>query len=73
MQQIKLFHGIESELRGLEDEINAWLRESGARVISISGNVAPQSSPRGGGAGATLTRSPFAASDVLVIVLYETS
>jgi len=73
MQQIKLFHSIESELPALEDEINGWLRDSGARVISMTGNVAPQSSPRSGGTGATLTRSPFAASDVLVVVLYETS
>lgn len=65
MQKIKLFISIESELRTLEDEMNAWIEESGARIISVSGNIAPQS---GGNAQAAGT---FAASDVLVVVLYE--
>jgi hypothetical protein len=42
-QQVKLFKGIESEVQPLENEINAWIRKSRARVISITGNIAPQS------------------------------
>ncbi len=61
MEQIRLFKGVEMELRALEDEINEWLRESGARVISVTGNIAPQAS----------TGGSFTTSDILVIVTYE--
>ncbi len=61
MEQVKLFKGVEMELRALEDEINTWLKESGARVISVTGNIAPQSS----------TGGSFTTSDILVIITYE--
>ena len=61
MEQVKLFKGVEIELQALEDEINVWIKESGARVISLSGNIAPQS--EGGGT--------FQTSDILVIITYE--
>lgn len=70
MQQLKLFKGLESEISGLESEVNAWIRDSGARVLSVTGNIAPQSeSPdkKGGGLG-----SGFAPSDIVLVVLYET-
>ena len=64
MQLIKLFKSIETELRSLEDEMNSWIRETGARVISVTGNIAPQT-------GNAQPVGSFSASDVLIIVLYE--
>jgi hypothetical protein len=72
MQQVKLLKGIESELAGLEGEVNAWIRQSGARVISITRNIAPQSEKSSTGS-AGLGKSQFAPSDVILVVLYETS
>lgn len=69
MQQVKLFKGVENEIGPLEKEINDWLSRSGARVISLTGNIAPQSMKSEGGGG--LGKSSFAPSDVLVIMLYE--
>ncbi|QDV64248.1 hypothetical protein [Crateriforma conspicua] len=66
MQQVKIFKSVDSELDELENTINRWLRKSGVRVLSISGNLANQSS---GGQ----TMSSFAAGDVLIIVHYETT
>ena len=73
MQQVKLFTGIEGATEELSREINGWIRESGATVLQISGNIAPQSH---GGSGATgLSRTGSSAgrvsSDLFVIVLYE--
>ena len=70
MQQIKLFRSIESDIPALEAEINDWLKESGARVVQMTGNIAPQ----------TVTAAHrenrigegHVPSDVLVVVLYET-
>lgn len=64
MQRVKIFKSVEVELGVLEAEMNAWIESSGARIISITGNIAPQS------LGAAEAKS-FDASDVLVIVLYE--
>lgn len=64
MQKVKLFKSIESELRSLEDEMNSWIEQTGARIISVTGNIAPQT-------GSTQPAGMFAASDVLVVVLYE--
>jgi hypothetical protein len=71
MQQVKLFKSVENQVDSLEKEINDWLSRSGAKVISISGNIAPQSAKPNGGGG--LGKTSFAPSDVLVIVLYETA
>ncbi|MCG8649900.1 MAG: hypothetical protein MI861_08705 [Pirellulales bacterium] len=65
MQQIKIFKGVDSEIPELERQINRWIRKSGARVLSITGNIASQNS----GAGAGL--NSFAASDILVIVHFD--
>ena len=65
MQQVKIFKSVDTELADMERQINRWMRKSGARVLSITGNLAPQA-----GAGGVGMNS-FAASDVIVIVLYE--
>jgi hypothetical protein len=65
MHQIKIFKSIESELGDLETEINQWAEQSGAKILQISGNIAPQAG------GETSMMNSFSASDVLVIVLYE--
>ena len=64
VQRVKLFKSIESELGGLETDINRWIAENQARIISITGNIAPQAS-KNTHVGA------FSASDVLIIVLYD--
>lgn len=64
MQQVKLFKSVESELEDLQKSINDWIKESGAKVISIQGNISPQT-PHGG------PLNTFASSDLFVIVLYE--
>lgn len=69
MQRIKIFKGIESEASRLEAEVNEWLAESGARVLHIFGNIAPQSP--GAEPSSGLSNSPFAPSDILLVVLYE--
>ncbi len=66
MQQVKLFKTIEGELSILEKEFNDWVRESGVRILSVTGNIAPQS---GGESNKRNVR--FTPSDVLLIVLYE--
>ncbi len=71
MQQVKLFKGLESDVTTLEGEVNAWIRQSGARVVSITGNIAPQSTKPGATAGG-LGQGQFSPSDVVLIVLYET-
>ena len=65
MQQVKIFKSIESELGPLEEEINEWISTTGARIISITGNIAAQSASSGG------LGDTFSASDVLLCVLYE--
>jgi hypothetical protein len=64
MQKVKIFKSIESELGALEKEINSWIAESKAKIISMTGNIAPQA-PRTSHVGS------FSGSDVLLIVLYE--
>ena len=69
MQQVKIFKGVDSDLGELEREINRWMRKSGARVLSLTGNIASHASPPSSGMGGGL--SSFVASDILVIVMYE--
>lgn len=76
MQQIKIFKGVENESDRLERQVNDWLRQSGVRVLSVFGNLAPQSvmtAPAGGSlVGAeTAAGRRFAPSDILVVVVYE--
>lgn len=72
MQQVKLFKGMENDMASLEQEVNAWIRQSGARVISLTGNIAPQSNADNSKSG-SLGSSAFAASDIILIVFYETA
>lgn len=64
MQQVKLFKGVDTELGDLEKSINAWLAETKAKVISMSGNIAPQAGKHG-------TSSSFSTADVLVMIVAE--
>ncbi|TWU44622.1 hypothetical protein Poly51_60540 [Rubripirellula tenax] len=65
MQQVKIFKSVDTELAEMERQINRWMRKSGARVLSISGNLASQSGSHGG------PLNSFSAGDVLIIVHYE--
>ncbi|EMI21103.1 hypothetical protein RMSM_01979 [Rhodopirellula maiorica SM1] len=65
MHQVKMFKSVDTEMADMEHQINRWMRKSGARVISITGNIAGSPNMSGG------PLSSFAASDVFVIVLYE--
>ena len=66
MRKVKIFKSVEDELSRLESDINAWVDSSKAHIVSITGNIAPQSkSNHVAGDGA------FSASDVLIIVVYE--
>jgi len=71
MYQVKIFKGIESNLAGLEKELNTWLAETNARVVQIFGNLAPLSGERN--EGNSLSAYPYVASDVMMVVLYETA
>ena len=64
MRQVKLFKGVEMELSALEAEVNAWIREQGATVHQISGNIAPQAHAHPG-------QDRMSGSDVLIVVEYE--
>lgn len=65
MQQIKLFKSVDSEMPEIEKEINDWIRKSGVRVLSITGNITAQPAPSGG------AMNSFGSSDVLIVVMYE--
>ena len=66
MLQVRLFKGVENEIRDLEREINAWLQDSGAKVVNMFGNIAPQSSVPDAKLG-----KKFEASDLFICVVYE--
>jgi hypothetical protein len=65
MQQVKIFKSVDTEIPEMESQINRWMRKSGARVLSISGNLASQPS------AGTGPMNSFAAGNILMIVLYE--
>ena len=65
MQQVKIFKTVDTDIAEMEKQINRWMRKSGARVLSITGNIASQLNEGGG------PLNSFAASDILLIVLYE--
>ena len=78
MIQIKLFVGREDHTADLESDVNAWLAESGVKIVSITGNIAPQSVLPSKDAGGTSNLAAtgthgrrFAPSDILVLVQYE--
>lgn len=63
MQQVKIFKSVDTELGDLESQINNWIAESKAKIISIHGNISPQAGKHG-------LQGSFSAADVFVIVLY---
>ena len=72
MIQVRLFVGVESSRAEFEKEINTFLAQIKGRVVSVTGNIAPQTLAReikhdGGGSGRT-----FNPSDLFVIVTYDT-
>ena len=70
MRLVKVFKGVESDVSALEREVNAWIRQTGAEVVTVSGNIAPQTVAPGSKSGG-LSQSGFAPSDVVIVVLYE--
>ena len=71
MQRIKLFKGLETEIEALEQQVNAWVESEGAKIIQVTGNIATQSYNPAAKSGSSLQSNVAAASDVLIVVLYE--
>lgn len=72
MHQVKIFIGLESNIEAMEENLNGWLKESGAKVINMFGNIAPQT-VTADSKGSTLAERKFSSSDVFITVLYETA
>lgn len=64
MRKVKIFKSVVSELETLESEINDWIEAQGVDVVSITGNISPQTH-------VPTSSDTFSVSDVLVIVTYE--
>jgi len=64
MQQVRIFKSIESEITAMEEEINEWISESGATIVQITGNIAPQTEAAPG-------MGSFSSSDILITILYD--
>ena len=64
MRQVRIFTGKEDETTTLESKINSWVEQTGAQLISVTGNIAPQSQ-------ISYPNKKPDPSDVLVIVVYE--
>lgn len=71
MPRIKIFKGIESNLEGLENQINGWLDQPGIRVLQAFGNMAPQTLPSDTRITSTLGQPQHVSSDVFMVFLYE--
>ena len=72
MQQVKIFIRPENERGELEKEVNEWLADSGAKVVNLFGNIAPQSLLKVTSTGGeTLGPRGYAPSDVMLVVVYE--
>ena len=41
MRLVKMFKTIESELWSMENEINKWVEDTGATIVQVTGNIAP--------------------------------
>ncbi len=68
MQQIKIFKGLEGEVTALEKQVNSWLADTGARVLQITGNIAPQgcsTDPKGGSISAAMVQAATSATGVI--------
>lgn len=66
MQQVRLFKGVENELREFEREINGWLQENDVKIVNVFGNIAPQSV-----SGDSKLGRKFESSDLFVVIVYE--
>ncbi|MCC6284814.1 MAG: hypothetical protein IT439_05855 [Phycisphaerales bacterium] len=71
MVQVRLFVGVESTRADFEKEINTFLAQLRGSVLSITGNIAPQTIAREGRSEGAGGRS-FNPSDLFVIVTYDT-
>ena len=67
MTKVKIFLSVETEYTDMEHEINTWIATTKPKILSIQGNIAPQTPTAGG-----VIKDGFGASDLFVIVLYET-
>ncbi len=65
MQQVKIFKSVDTEIADMEKQMNRWIRKTGVRILSITGNLTSQNAPASG------AMNSFAAGDVMVIILYE--
>ena len=70
MHQIKLFVALESSVESLEREINDWLTQSGANVVKLIGNIAPQT-PAYLATKSEQTGRRFHPSDVFLAIVYR--
>ena len=70
MRKVKIFKSLENDIARLEVEVNEWIAQSGAEIISLTGNMAPQSERTGASTGG-LGDSRYPPSDIVLIVLYE--
>jgi len=64
MRLVKIFMAKEDRSSDLESDINQWVEQSGAHLVSVTGNVAPQSQ-------VSYPNKKPEPSDVLVVVVYE--
>ena len=75
MQQVRLFTGSEDQVGTMERSVNDWLRTSNARVISVFGNMSPQSVMPIGEGKTTLSHEGgsrrFAPSDIFRCIVYD--
>lgn len=71
MQRVKLFKGLETEVEALEQQVNDWAESEGAKILQVTGNIATQSYNPAAKSGSSLQSNVAAASDLLIVVLYE--
>lgn len=64
MRLVKIFTEREDKTPNLELAINTWAQSTGAEIVSVTGNIAPQSQ-------ISYPDKKPAPSDVLVVVVYE--
>ena len=72
MHQVKLFKGLETDLPGLEKQMNDWLAASGAHVVNMFGNLAPQKDETQPDASG-VAHSLYLPANIFLAVLYEKS
>ena len=68
MHRVKIFKGLESDVAAVERQMNDWLEQSNAKIVHLTGNIAPQSPDDDGDQVLGQGRTP---SDVMIVVVYE--